>query len=135
MSVKYLKKIRQILASRSHPYRTSLNALIKRCENRMKISPKCPFCGGPMVFRRSIISGAGFGSYKGTPIRDDQAWKCTGCFHVSGFGVPISKCEAEKDVYLRGGRMLCISDYRVDEAKRTDIRRRLEQLGYFDFGD
>jgi len=131
MSIKrLLEKIRLTLISNysresGAPY-AKLDFLIERCINRMKVKPKCPYCGTVIMFRRSVIT-------KDVPIRDDQTWKCSNCFHTAHFGVPITKQEYEEEFRLRNGRYLLTPTYRQDEKHRQDVLERLKQLGYLEF--
>lgn len=88
-----------------------------------------------MAFRTSKISGGGIASPVGSPIRDDQMWKCPVCFAGQGFGVPITREEAMEEIRLRGSRYLARPTIRTDEAMREDVKQRLRKLGYLDFGD
>ena len=112
----------------------SLNVLIDRATKRMKIIPVCHHDGTTMMFRRSSIDGGGIGgSSKGTPIRDDQTWKCPTCYHTEHFGIPMTRQEALEEIKLRKGRFILFPTLRQDERDRQDIKERLRRLGYIDF--
>lgn len=131
MVKRVLLKIRWLVLGENYtreentPYR-NLHLLVKRAENRMKLKPKCPFCGSVMRFRRSHV-------VKAVPYRDDQVWKCTVCFHTSHFGLPISRETYVEEVKLRHGEYLLTPTYRRDERVRKEVLKRLRELGYFEF--
>lgn len=112
-----------------------LSLLLRRARNRMKIKPVCPFCPTEMRLRGSIIRGGGYDNTpSGSPIRDDQNWKCTNCFHTAIFGLPLTREQARQEVKLRGGSVvLCWPHVRLSESHRKDVRERLRALGYLDF--
>lgn len=121
-------------------YQIPLPELIRRAEARNKdrrmgpYPPICPHCKGSMMLRGSVIAGGGFaGAPRGSPIRDDQQWKCPKCFHTCHFGIPISREEAEEEVRLRGGTIISRPTFRRDEGARKEVRERLRALGYIDF--
>ena len=139
------KKLKRIieknLRSETIPY-ADLDRLIRRAEERyQRISrgvfpPICSHCDHAMELRHSNIAGGGFsGCPVGSPIRDDQGYKCTNCYHTCHFGLPISKREAQQEIRLRGGTKISRPSQRRDEAGREDIKKRLKELGYFDFGE
>lgn len=78
--------------------------------------PKCPICDTPMKFRWSKI-------YQ-RPGRNDQFWKCSNCFNVQVFGLPITEKEYQKEFELRGNNEFFGPD------TRPDLVKRLEELGY-----
>ncbi len=103
----------------------SLAILVERAVSRMKIKPRYPYCGTPVLFRFSHLAG-------GHPVRDDQAWKCPNCFHTTHFGIPMTREEYEREKRLRGGEYLLEPDYREDEKYMAQVRRRLRELGYLE---
>ena len=112
---------------------SNLKVLIDRAMKRMKITPICHYDGTTMMLRRSSIDGGGIGSPKGTPIRDDQTWKCPTCYHTEHFGIPMTRQDALKEVKLRNGRFLLMPILNPNERHKKDVRERLKQLGYLDF--
>lgn len=137
MGIAYLlKKVRNLLVDlpESSQGYEDLASLIQRAEKRMRIKPKCSYCGTVMWFRHSAISGGGFGGTpRGSPIRDDQGWKCPECFHTAHFGIPLTREEGLQEVRLRRGVYLTRPTFRRDEGYRRDVRKRLRELGYLDF--
>ena len=112
----------------------NLDLLIKRAVKRMGRDIFCPFCGSKLEFRSSRLQGGGIGNAPiGTPIHDDQQWKCTNCFSAFAFGIPMTKEEAKEEIRVRKGVWLCWTLMRKNERKREDIKRRLKALGYIDF--
>jgi len=108
------------------PYLISFEELVKRAEDRMMIIPVCPYCDIVMEFRNSnIVIGAG-------PIRDDQTYKCTKCFHKLNWGLPMTKLDAEEEKRLRGGSYLLRPTLRLDERDLDVIKERLRRLGYIE---
>ncbi len=116
-------------------YKVSLEVLILRAVDRFQMEtgfekPICPQCffnrnvKVPMDFRHSNI-------VIGVPTRDDQAWKCTYCYHTLHHGIPITNKAALEEVDLRGGSSyLMRPTYRVDERDNEAVRKRLSDLGY-----
>lgn len=135
--IKLLKRIRYIMINVHPEYGgeyEDLKMLIHRAEKRKGIRPICRHCGETMRFRNSTIQGGGFGrTLPGSPVRDDQTWKCPNCFSLAFFGIPITKQVAKEELKLRKGRVLFMPSVRGDEATRRDIRERLKSLGYIDF--
>ena len=113
-----------------------LDVLIKRAVIRLGFSPRCRYGHGWLKFRMGKITGGGFNNtFKGSPIHEDQEYKCVTCFYTERFGVPLTRKQAHKEILLRKGTFLCVPIYRIDETKRQDVRERLKALGYLDFGD
>lgn len=118
-------------------YKVPLGDLIFRAIKRFREQtgfdyPICPQCflnrnvKVKMDFRHSNI-------VIGIPTRDDQAWKCTYCYHTLHHGIPITKKEALEEVDLRGGSSyLMRPTYRVDEREDEAVLKRLADLGYID---
>jgi len=134
----FKKLVRLFLKSYSEskitPY-SDLDYLIQRAKERMRIKPVCPFCSNEILFRHSTIAGGNLipRTPKGSPIRDDQYWKCPNCFHTSHFGLPMSRRDALIEMKLRGGSDLLYPTCRSDEREREDVKKRLRALGYLDF--
>lgn len=133
--VRFLRRIKLLLyrllvdpsvRELGRPYRVSLDLLIVRAEERMVITPKCPFCGKTMLLRRSTI-------VKAVPIRDDQGYKCRRCKHTAHFGIPITRELYDEEYRLRGGRQLLVPTYRKDERSNKAVLQRLYELGYVDW--
>ena len=138
--MKLLKVVRKHLLKEvsidySTDYYDNLNLLIIRAKNRMKHDTLyCPFCNHELQFRMSKLQGGGMGqSPVGSPIHDDQLWKCPNCFYAARFGIPMTKEEAINELKVRKGIYLCVPLLRKDETTRQDIRKRLKALGYIDF--
>ncbi len=114
-------------------YSVPLEELIHRAEARFirfnGAFPLCPMDHAKgadymMDFRHSeVVVGRG-------PVRDDQTWKCTFCFHTAHFGLPITREEALEDMDLRGGPTLMRPSRRPDEDGLDVVTERLRRLGY-----
>ena len=114
-------------------YKVPLHTLIHRAEMRFVrfngTYPLCPmdFAKGTEVamdFRHSeVVVGRG-------PVRADQTWKCTNCFHTAHFGLPITESEALEEIDLRGGPTLMRPSRRPDEDGLDVVTERLRRLGY-----
>lgn len=109
----------------------ALGDLVKLSMSRMKYNPVlCPLCRvnnevSIMVFRRSNIV-----CEPNVPIRDDVALKCVTCNHTLHVGNPLTRQQAEHEIYLRGSPYLLVPTYSLLERKDPDIKKRLEALGY-----
>ncbi len=120
-------------ATQFSEYKVPLAELIQRAEARFirfnGAFPLCPMDHAKgtdyvMDFRHSdIVVGRG-------PVRDDQGWKCTNCFHLVQFGLPITEAEALEDIDLRGGPTLMRPSRRPDEDRLDVVTERLRRLGY-----
>ena len=116
-------------------YKVPLLDLIQRAEVRFERvtkgviefrRPVCPYCDRRMMFRHSeIVVGRG-------PVRDDQVWKCTRCYHTAHFGLPITRGEALEEIDLRGGPTLMRPSRRSDEDGLEVVTERLRRLGYIE---
>ena len=114
----------------------SLDVLVYRAMERLGFIPKCRYDHGDLFFRMGKITGGGFNNTpKGSPIHEDQEYKCITCFYTERFGIPLTRKKAFEEIYLRKGTFLSVPIYRPDEAERKDVRERLKALGYLDFGD
>lgn len=108
--------------------------LIARAEARfinktgLKGFPLCWHCGGKMMFRHSNLAGG-----SGSPLREDQGWKCPTCFSFAGFGIPLTQKEYAEELKLRKGVYLSRPTFRRDERNRRDVKERLRALGYLAF--
>jgi len=89
---------------------------------------KCPFCGTKMKPHHALVSHALWDTdnYVGIYARD-EVWKCTSCYYVAMFGVPITKEEYERTVKLWGRPTN--TRYLMDKEK---MKKRLTALGYLD---
>ena len=118
-------------------YLIPLHSLIDRAEYRYLIetgfeSPICPQCfihrgvKSKMDFRHSHI-------FSGVPLRDDQGWKCTYCYHTFHVGIPINSEDAKEEIHLRGGSSyLMRPSFRPDERGDEEVKERLRKLGYIE---
>lgn len=121
--------IRKMKESEVRPYRISLKVLIRLCEIRKKDRegvPICPYCDTEMMFRHSkIVTTVG-------PVRDDQVWKCTSCYHTAHFGIPMTRVKALDEIQLRGSPTLMRPSERPDEDGLKVVTERLRRLGYIE---
>lgn len=96
--------------------------------------PPCN-CGHFMEFRHSDCVGGGYGGLpRGTPIRDDQGWKCTRCKQTRHYGIPMNLQQIQEETRVRGGSTLMRPSKRPDERFNKAIMQRLAALGYIDSG-
>jgi hypothetical protein len=123
--------IRKFKESESSSYKLTLKELIDRAETRFfdatgMRAPLCPYTGDEMMFRHSkVVTTVG-------PVRDDQGWKCTSCFHTAHFGIPMYRDKAEREIHFRGGQTLMRPSDRPDEDGDAIVRERLRRLGYLE---
>lgn len=100
-----------------------MNETLTRTLARMKVKPKCPFCGQEMVFRHSMVTPA--------PLTDSIFWKCLNCCYLAGFCVPISHEDYEYDLALRNGQPN-YSPYWQDGIYPDVNKEQLYALGYLE---
>ncbi len=133
-SVRFVRwVIRLAKKSESSERQLPLNTLIQLAELRWTeandsemIKPSCPYCQNPMMFRHSkLVVDVG-------PVRDDQGWKCTHCFHTAHFGIPMTREAAVDEINLRGGQTLMRPSDRPDEDGDEMVKARLRRLGYIE---
>jgi len=108
--------------------KVSVDILIQRCIDLMRVDPVCPYCDTPMQFRESNLAGR-------NPVRNDIAYKCPNCFHTAHFGIPITSKQFAKELDLRQGVYLMTHDVPFGVFSREDrkkILERLEALGYLE---
>ena len=123
--------VRKFKESETRPYTLPLSTLIFRAENRHRLAlgiafTKCPYCGSHMMFRHSkIVTTIG-------PVRDDQAWKCTRCYHTAHFGIPMTRELALAEIEVRGNPTLMRPSERPDEDGLDIVNERLRRLGYIE---
>ena len=109
-------------------YLIPVEDLIKRSERRLKINPLCPYCGSAMKFRYSNIFVR-----RGYPVRDDIVVKCRSCLHTAHFGIPISLAEAKEEIKQRGNQAFLLHPSLGQDKDKAEVRKKLLELGYFDF--
>lgn len=131
--MKLLKKLYRKYTLKETKRLCDLDVLIEMCMSRMKYKPLyCPICAlhehrffVEMVFRRSRII-----VQKNIPIRDDVGLKCPECNHTLHVGNPMTRKDAEHEIYLRGSPYLMTPTYSPKEQFSEEIKERLKALGY-----
>jgi hypothetical protein len=124
--------------NRGSDYLLALERLIERAEERYTEATgykivMCPQC----FMQRGVKTRMEFRTSKIVidviPIRDDQAYKCTWCYHTVHHGIPITKTDALIEINMRGGSpYLMKPTYRPDERDMDVVKERLRKLGYIE---
>jgi len=136
MKLTNIPLVRKILAAFERPKQgylmKNLDYLIRRSIKRMKIVPSCPFGHGKMTFRASKLNTS--------PMRDDIVYKCTKCWYLAFFGVPMTPNEYKKEIQLRGGMTTLLHPSwnlptinlreQYSEEDKKIIVESLKKLGY-----